>query len=75
MEAPGTAPGSAIYTHCAVYRHSWQASVLYIGINRHKEKAFRGNGVKKLDCGMKRFLLILFGVLAESACRLSNCQR
>ena len=38
VEAPGTAPGSAILTHCAVYRHSWQASTLYIGRDHPFEK-------------------------------------
>ncbi len=39
VEAPGTAPGSAIPSKCAVYRHSWQASPLYIEDNDGDEKA------------------------------------
>ena len=32
VEAPGTAPGSALLISQHVYRHSWQASLYNIGL-------------------------------------------
>ena len=34
VEAPGTAPGSALLIPQHVYRHSWQASIVNIGAMR-----------------------------------------
>ena len=69
VEAPGTAPGSALLISQHVYRHSWQASKVTIGVielilkNSFYSNAVSGNPSVIRDtfslCGCYEFVFII----------------
>ena len=73
VEAPGTAPGSALLISQHVYRHSWKSSKLSIGVLTPVSKNSFVFDAVSVDSSIEKDTLFCFGT--DHPYGLSACTR